>query len=230
MDCVFNFQDYRLVDLSKELYPKIESRRLEIRRYKSYPMGDYHSEIDIMSHLGTHVESPYHYNEDWKDILQIPLDRYIGRAVLLDLDISPGAPVTAEVLDRSDKGRVMTGDIVLLNSPFVLEPFTSDSNTAIDKRPYVCKETAEWLSRKQIKAVGFGDTVSIEKSIGDVSDFHQILMSRDVLFLEVLKNLDKLEKDIFLLIYFPLPISGLDSCPARVVALEGMYGFENTRT
>lgn len=226
MDNRFNLSGYRIVDLSKWLYPGKEDRRLDVRRYISKPMNDYHSEMDLMSHLGTHVEAPLHFNESWKDILDIPVEKYMGRAVLLNLkDIEPCAPVTAEVLDRTDGGKVKKGDIVLLNSPYSLVPFTNESNTEKDKRPYVCRETAEWLALKEIKAIGFNDTVSIEKSKKDVAEFHDILMSKDVLFLEVLKNFDQLEKEIFLIIYLPLPIAGLDSCPVRAVAVEGIPGF-----
>lgn len=45
------------------------------------------------------------------------------------------------------------------------------------------------------------------------------------MFLEVLKNLDKLSADTFFISYSPLPILGLDSCPVRVYAIEGLAGF-----
>lgn len=225
MNCVYTVNNYRMVDLSKELHPEKECRRLSVRRYVSQPMNDFHSEMDLMSHLGTHVESPFHFKEDWKDILQIPLDKYIGRAVMLNLDMRPNTPITAKDLEKADRNRVRAGDVILLDSPYYLEPFTNDSNTDKDKRPYVCMETAEWLAYKNVKAVGLSDTVSIEKSKKDVSEFHDILMSRDVLFLEVLKNFSELKEEIFLLIYFPLPIYGLDSCPVRAVAVEGIPGF-----
>ena len=44
-------------------------------------------------------------------------------------------------------------------------------------------------------------------------------------FLEVLKNLDRLESDVFFMSYAPLPILGLDSCPVRAYAIEGLPGF-----
>ena len=45
------------------------------------------------------------------------------------------------------------------------------------------------------------------------------------MFLEVLKNLDKLEKNVFFMSYAPLPIIGLDSCPVRAYAIEGLEEF-----
>ncbi len=50
-------------------------------------------------------------------------------------------------------------------------------------------------------------------------------MPRGILFLEVMRNLDQLRSDIFLLICQPMPIKGLDSCCVRAVAIEGVPGF-----
>lgn len=73
--------------------------------------------------------------------------------------------------------------------------------------------------------MGFGDGVSIENCYEDVCAFHDILMERDITFLEVLKNLDKLTTDVFFMSYAPLPIKGLDSCPVRAYAIEGLAEF-----
>ena len=50
-------------------------------------------------------------------------------------------------------------------------------------------------------------------------------MAYDGVFLEVLKNLEYLEKDTFFMSYSPLPILGADSCPVRAYAIEGLPGF-----
>ena len=50
-------------------------------------------------------------------------------------------------------------------------------------------------------------------------------MAENIVFLEVLNNLEKLEKDVFFMSYTPLPIHGLDSCPIRAYAIEGLAEF-----
>ncbi len=52
-------------------------------------------------------------------------------------------------------------------------------------------------------------------------------MAENIVFLEVLKNLEKLEQDVFFMSYAPLPILGLDSCPIRAYAIEGLADFSN---
>lgn len=67
--------------------------------------------------------------------------------------------------------------------------------------------------------------MSIEDSQENVKPFHDILMAQNIVFLEVLKNLELLKSDTFFISYSPLPIMGLDSCPVRVYAIEGLTEF-----
>jgi arylformamidase len=50
-------------------------------------------------------------------------------------------------------------------------------------------------------------------------------MAQNIVFLEVLKNLDQLTTDVFFMSYSPLPIRGLDSSPVRAYAIEGIEEF-----
>ena len=214
---------YTIVDMSKKLYPGKEKRRLAVKRYLVEKTGDYHSEMDLMSHLGTHVESPYHYRDEWPDILQLPVTNFVGRAVLLHLDdIAPRAWIRVADLERADRGRIRSGDVVLLTSPYHSEPFIPNAN---DQRPNLGEEAAKWLAAKRIKALGWGDAIAIENDIDAGKILHEILMPQNVTFIEVMQNIDQLRDDIFLIVFAPLPIAGLDSCPVRVVAIEGIPGF-----
>jgi len=67
--------------------------------------------------------------------------------------------------------------------------------------------------------------VSIENCNEDVKPFHDILLAENIVFIEVLKNLECLEKDVFFMSFSPLPIKGLDSSPVRAYAIEGIAEF-----
>lgn len=127
-------------------------------------------------------------------------------------------------LDR-EAGKVKEGDIVIIDSSYKLAPFTPDTNTDKDERLLVGAESAQWFKDHKVKAVGFGDGVSIENCNEDVKPFHDILMAENIVFLEVLKNLEQLKKDVFFMSYSPLPIKGLDSSPVRAYAIEGLAEF-----
>lgn len=217
----------RLIDLSKKLDPATETRRCHLFRFNTGgPIPDFHTIVDITSHLGTHCECPYHHDDNWPGVMELPLTIFLGRAVYVDFKetVAPNAHITAADLDREAKN-VKEGDIVIIDSSYRLEPFTKDTNTEKDKRLFVNAETANWFKEHKVKCVGFGDGVSIENCNEDVKPFHDILLAENIVFLEVLKNLEELKQNIFFMSYSPLPIKGLDSSPVRAYAIEGLKEF-----
>lgn len=224
---VYQLGNLRVVDLTKVLDPKTETRRCGLTRFNTGgPIPDFHTIMDLTSHLGTHVECPYHHNDNWTDAQALPLTTFMGRAIYVNIThMSPNGKIKGEDLEKACGDRIKEGDIVILDSPMKIPPFTEKSNTAEDERLFICRETAEWLLSKKVKCVGFGDGVSIESNNTDVSAFHDVLMEKDVVFLEVLKNLEDLSTDTFFMSYTPLPIKGLDSCPIRAYAIEGLAEF-----
>jgi arylformamidase len=224
---VWQMGTLRIVDLSKRLDPESETRRCRLFRFNTGgPIPDYHTHMDLTSHLGTHVECPYHHNNLWPDVLSMPLSGFLGRAVYAKLSgLQPNSYIMPTDMERIWGAVIKKDDIVILDSPYSLEPFTSKTNTDEDKRLFVCRELAEWFAAKQVKCVGFGDGVSIENNQEDVCAFHDVLMAQNIVFLEVLKNLDALRSVVFFMSYAPLPIRGLDSSPVRAYAIEGIREF-----
>jgi arylformamidase len=217
----------RLIDLSKLVDPATETRRCKLFRFNTGgPIPDFHTNVDIMTHLGTHAECPYHHGDNWPDVTGLPLTTFVGRGVYVDFKdtVAPYTHITAADLDR-EASKVREGDIVIIDSSYKLEPFTSATNTEVDKRLLIGEESANWFKEKKVKAVGFGDGVSIENSNEDVKPFHDILMAENIIFIEVLKNLEYLEKDVFFISFSPLPIVGLDSSPVHAYAIEGLAEF-----
>lgn len=226
MDIVYKLGDLRIVDLTKTLDPKTETRRCHLYRFNTGgPIPDFHTIMDLTSHLGTHCECPYHHDDAWPSVAEIPLTTFFGRAIYLNIDIAPNSYITPEILDKYCLPKMKDGTIVILDSPHKIPPFTEKTNTSEDKRLFVNGDTATWFRDHKAKCIGFGDGVSIENSNDDVKPFHDILLAENILFLEVLKNLEYLEKDVFFMSYAPLPIIGLDSCPVRAYAIEGLSEF-----
>ena len=182
---VFQLGNLRVVDLTKVLDPATESRRCHLTRFNTGgPIPDFHTIMDLTSHLGTHCECPYHHDDNWPSVADLPLTTFLGRAIYVDFKdtVAPRAHITAADLDRATAGKIQDGDIVIIDS-------------------------------------------SIENSNEDVKPFHDILMAENIVFLEVLQNLEELKSDVFFMSYSPLPIKGLDSCPIRAYAIEGLAEF-----
>ena len=188
---------YRVISLSKVLDPATEKRRCIIRRHLAEARGvaDYQSEMDLMSHLGTHLETPYHLRDDLKDVTTLAIDRFMGRGVLLHLETcSPCSLITRHDLDAADNGVVRCGDMVLLDSKYHHEPFISSPD---DQRPQLSRESAEWFLDKGVKCIAFGDGIAIENHPEHCVAFHEILMPQDVTFIEVMQNLDQIKQKVF---------------------------------
>lgn len=223
----YQLGNVRVVDLTKYLDPATETRRCHLYRFNTGgPIPDFHTIMDLTSHLGTHCECPYHHDDNWPDASALPLTSFMGRGIYVTVDgVEPNGYITAAVLDRVLGSKVQAGDVVILDSPYKLPPFTEKTNTAEDKRLFVNGETAQWMVDHKVKCVGFGDGVSIENRNEDVKPSHDVCMAKNITFLEVLKNLEELQQETFFISFAPLYIKGLDSCPVRVYAIEGFAQF-----
>ena len=84
----------RIIDLSHILRPSEEKRKLEIEMVGSEEIADVSRlpgqwyimhNVEMVNHIGTHIEVPYHCTEDGTDLADVPLESLIGEAVILDL-------------------------------------------------------------------------------------------------------------------------------------------------
>ncbi len=227
MNCVYTLGSLRVVDLSKYVDPETETRRCKLHRFNTGgPIPDFHTHVDIVTHLGTHCEAPYHHDDNWPDVSSLPLTSFIGRGIYHEFkDLAPLSHISASNLDKALGHKVKEGDVVILDSCYKLPPFTPETNGPNDKRLLVNDETARWMVDHKVKCVGFGDGVSIESSNEDVKPFHDICMKENITFLEVLKNCEELKQETFFISFAPMFIKGLDSCPVRVYAIEGLKDF-----
>jgi len=227
MSNVATIGKFRVIDLTKLVDPATESRRCKLRRFNTGgPIPDFHTDVDITTHLGTHCECPYHHNDNWPDVSALPISNFMGRGRYVKItDLAPRSYITPEVLDRYLGDKIQPGDVLILDSDYRIPAFTKLTNTDVDKRLLVNGATAQWMVDHQVKCVGFGEGVSIENCNEDIKPLHDICLANNITFLEVLQNLDELQKDVFFVSFAPMRIKGLDSCPVRVYAIEGLADF-----
>ena len=85
MEAVYEMGGLRVVDLTKPLDPKTESRRCHLYRFNTGgPIPDFHTIMDLTSHLGTHCECHYHHDDNWPSVAELPLTTFMGRAIYVD--------------------------------------------------------------------------------------------------------------------------------------------------
>ncbi|MFK7983915.1 MAG: cyclase family protein, partial [Saprospiraceae bacterium] len=87
--------------------------------------------------------------------------------------------------------------------------------------PRISKELAQWCVQHQVKMLGVEPpSVADVNNLEEVTNIHHILLKGEVIIIEGLTNLDRIQKKQVLLIALPLKIKGGDGAPARVIALE----------
>lgn len=174
-------------------------------------------EVKMGSHVGTHIEFPYHHLRNGKSAADYPLERLVGDAVLLNFSHeTAGEEITRqEVIDTGVE--IRRGDIVFIRTDMHKLWKTPRAHD----RPALSIEATRYLVEEiGIHCIGT-DATGLEIRGTDDQPVHQILLGNDVAKVESLTNLDKLRSTRFRVIMLPLMVEGLDSCPVRAVAIEG---------
>ncbi len=183
---------------------------IEIRRTQSLENGDIArvSHLSFSTHIGTHIDPPYHFMRDGMKLDQIPLDVLIGPARVVDVgDVDM---IDRPVIDRLDLRGVTRVLFKTRNSCF-----WSDSSQFRTDFVYIETDAAQALVDLGMRLVGI-DYLSVERFDFDQPTTHWTLLGNNVIVVEGL-DLTGIEPGDFELICLPLRIKDGDGGPARVV-------------
>ncbi len=187
--------------------------------------GRSNTEMHASIHTGTHCDPPYHFVPGGKTIDQMPLERFMGPAVKIDLrrKVKPRTGITIEDLRTSPGFREqdLKGRIVVFHTGWNRKMF-GDPNYYFDN-PFITTELARWLVSKRIKALALDSPQDQVQGKGEPhpGDFpvHRTFLGKGIPFIEHLANLHKVRQRTFTLIAFPIKIEGGDGAPCRAVAM-----------
>ena len=184
-------------------------------------------------HGGTHLDAPIHFAEGRLTADQVPLERLIGSAGVLDISASaardPDYRLTREDVLAFGKryGRIEPGTIVLLRTGWsrhwpdrkaYLGDDTPGDATRLHFPSFGEAATRLLVEERRVGALG-ADVASID--YGQSRDFrvHRIAAAQNVLGLENLTNLGELPPRGSTVIALPMKIEGGSGGPVRVIAL-----------
>ncbi|PYQ39731.1 MAG: cyclase [Acidobacteria bacterium] len=184
-------------------------------------------------HGGTHLDAPIHFGEGRWPVDQVPVDRLVRPAIVIDVAAAAAADADHRLgVDElrtweARHGRIPEGAMVLLR--------TGWSARWPDRKRYLGDDTPGDASRlhfpsygadaarilvadRKVTALGV-DTASIDH--GPSKDFpvHQIVAAANVLGLENLTGLDALPPTGAWVIALPMKIAGGSGGPLRAIAL-----------
>ena len=216
----------KLIDLSHVIDPKNTPRKFHVETIGADSVnhnvvrleGQWYimSDITMVSHIGTHIEMPYHLFPDGADLATVDLNTLCGSAVLLNLkDVPAGQPITPpllqEAIDRA--GGIRPGDIVVCNLGYSDKYGTDDYS----KSPYFTPEAIRMLVDAGIKMMAV-DAGGVEVPRSETHVNHIALLEKNICLIENIAHLDDLPVNRFDLCAFPIPVAGVESFPVRVVA------------
>ncbi|AEM84780.1 cyclase family protein [Streptomyces violaceusniger] len=179
--------------------------------------------LDMGSQSGTHVDAPFHIDDTLPTLDELPLERFWGRAVVVDArGAEPRTPLGPSLFEGClSEGRPRAGDIVLVATGWSRH-WGGDDYLA---HPYLTREAAELLVAAGIRTVGI-DALSVDPTPADDFPAHRILCGAHAVIAENLTGLDPLLDaqtagepiEVSLL---PLRLPAADGAPVRAVARVG---------
>jgi len=163
--------------------------------------------LHMSAHSGTHVDAPRHFFDSGAGVEGLSLEMLVGRARVVEVTSRKG--ISAEALaggDLSEDIRVLikTANSRLWGSPEFHRDYVG-----------VTEDGAKYLLEHGIKLVGV-DYLSVEEFKKPGAPAHHILLAGGVIVIEGL-NLRDVEPGVYEMLCLPLPVTGSDGAPARVV-------------
>jgi len=169
----------------------------------------------LFSHSGTHVDAPAHILPGAPTLDRQALDRFCGRAAVLDLTNLPGKVIGPAALE-SYRHFFEENHFILLHTGWGR---LWGKDEYFRGFPVLSPEAAHWACGFGLKGIGV-DAISVDRVGPAGFPVHEILLGHGLVIVENLANLDLLPAgQSFNFCCFPLNIQGGDGSPVRAVAL-----------
>ena len=231
----------RIVDLSHAydadtLYWPTEPTGFQLRQeHKGQTKGGffyYSNAFCSPEHGGTHIDAPMHFAEHGWTNSDIPLDRLVARAVVIDIADktakNPDYLLTTKDIAvwEAAHGRIPDDAMVFLRTGWSARWPNRKAYLGDDKPgdasnlhfPSFGPGAATYLVRERhVRALGV-DTASVDNGPSHDFQVHRILGASNVAGLENLTNLDQLPPTGAIIVAAPMKIAHGSGAPTRVMA------------
>jgi kynurenine formamidase len=199
-------------------------------------------------HAGTHVDAPSHFVPPPGSGLpdagplgeasaeKLDLSKMIGPAAVVDLrhldgQAEPGVspPIKVEHLEawEEEHGRFQPGEIVLLHTGWSKHYVPGEAGKAFVHEPVMLQSRPAWPAPEAAVAILLHErgvaTIGIDApSMGSAEEgieVHVEGLGREMLFVEMLTNLDRLPARGANFVFLPVKIAVASGAPGRAIAL-----------
>jgi len=167
--------------------------------------------LSTSTHMGTHIDAPFHFDDNGLKVLDLSIDIYIGHARVVDVS-------GKESIGRADLENIDFGgaERILLKTGSRPDP-----NVFPETFTYLRTDIGALLKERGVRLIGV-DTPSVDPETSKTVSAHHALNDNGVMILENI-DLSKVDAGDYELIALPLPIKEGDGSPVRAVlrAIEG---------
>ena len=200
------------------------------------PKGYYYAanRFTTAEHGGTHLDAPRHFSATGQTADEIPVDRFVGDAIVVDVTAQCAANPVYEITPddlvawEGEHQRQFVDVIVLLKTgwasrwpdrkAYLGTELRGADGVANLKFPGLGPEAAKWLAQqRRVKAIGI-DTASIDHGPSTGFGAHVALCGGNVPIFENVASLDRLPEEGAFVAALPMKIAGGSGGPLRIVA------------
>lgn len=201
----------KIIDISRRLengmpvWPGDTSFDYEVSWSKAESGSANVGSLSMSTHTGTHVDAPFHFDDNGKRIIELDLDLYIGPVRVLDMT------------GKESIGTKNLKNLDLKGCKRVLFRTLSWKNSAEfpEKIPHLEADLGPFLAEKGIRLIGV-DVPSVDPIDSKDLHAHHSLNNNGIHILESVL-LDEVEPGDYELIALPLPLVEGDGSPVRAI-------------
>jgi arylformamidase len=201
----------KLIDISRKLgadvptWPGDTPFSFEVEWAKADSGSVNVGKLVMSTHTGTHVDAPFHFNDDGKRIYDLDIQLYVGKALVIDLQDKESIGASDfESIDLHDVERVLLKTNSWKNPKVFPESIT-----------YLRPDLAPFLGEKGVRLIGV-DVPSVDPLDSKELPAHHSLHANGIHILEAI-DLQKVEPGIYELMALPLPLVEADGSPVRAI-------------
>ena len=160
--------------------------------------------LQSSTHIGTHIDAPFHYDDQGLKTHELPLDIYLTKAQVMD--VSGLNKINSSHLKPIEEGVTAV----------LLKTASWKNRTAFPETwPVFDVSIAQWLADNGVNLLGV-DVPSVDPETSKELPMHQAMNCHQRFILEGIV-LDDVAEGVYRLVALPLKIKGGDGSPVRAV-------------
>ena len=170
----------------------------------------------LSSHTGTHIDAPFHFVKNGKKIHEILPERLVNEAIMIKVRKKANQAISKSDIQKFEQknGKIDNGSTIVFQTGWQKN---LSKEFYFTRNPGLSASAAKYLVSKKINLVGI-DSPSIDLGRDSKFSVHHILAKNNILIVENLANLNKINSTNFHLITTPLKLKNATGSPIRAFA------------